>query len=125
MLARLWDEALAAPPWPGPDVWVHGDLHPANLLVEAGRLSAVLDFGDLCVGDPATDLVSGWMLFDGPAREAFRRASGTDDATWARGRGWAVSISLACLASSADNPVIAMVGRRGIDALLAGRRSNS
>src|SRR3954468_14362555 len=78
---------------------LHGDLHPANLLVESDRLCGVIDFGDLCVGDPAVDLVSGWMLFPPPARDVFRQATSVDDGTWARGRGWALAIGLACLAN--------------------------
>jgi aminoglycoside phosphotransferase (APT) family kinase protein len=118
---EAWERALAAAAWPGPDVWLHGDLHPANILVDHGRLSAVLDFGDLAVGDPATDLVCGWMLFGTDTRPVLRSAAGADDATWARGRGWALSIGLACLASSADNPVIAGIGRRAVDEVLADR----
>jgi aminoglycoside phosphotransferase (APT) family kinase protein len=49
--------------WDGPPIWLHGDLHPFNLVVNQGRLSAVIDFGDLCAGDPATDLAVAWMLF--------------------------------------------------------------
>lgn len=117
-LRELWEEALRVPEWTGPDVWLHGDLHPANLLVDDRRLAAVIDFGDLVVGDPATDLITGWMLLSPEARRLFREATGVDDATWARGRGWAVALSAVCLANSADNPVITSVGRRGVEALL-------
>ncbi len=96
-VTAAWEEALAAPLWPGPPVWVHGDLMAGNLLVTGGQLSAVIDFGGLGVGDPAVDLLPAWMLFSGAARAAFRAALGVDDAAWARGRGWALSVALIAL----------------------------
>ncbi len=117
-----WDRALATPPADGVDVWLHGDLHPANLIVDDGRLAAVIDFGDLTGGDPATDLSVAWMLFDEPERARFRRAAGpaaADDATWERARGWATTLAIAFLANSADNQVIAAIGWRTLGALLA------
>ena len=74
--------------------WYHGDLAAENLLVRNGALSAVLDFGGLSVGDPTVDLVVAWEVLDPPARELFRRQVGVDDATWLRGRAWALSITL-------------------------------
>ena len=65
---RAWEESLAAPAWAGTEVWVHGDLLPGNLLVVDGRLSAVIDFGSLNVGDPACDLQPAWNLFPGARR---------------------------------------------------------
>lgn len=116
-----WREAVAATPWSGPGVWLHGDLHPANLLVDGGRLSAVIDFGDLTAGDPATDLSAAWMLFDPPERTVFREAAGrTDDDTWVRARGNALAHAVACLASSADDAVIGAVGARTLARALDG-----
>jgi aminoglycoside phosphotransferase (APT) family kinase protein len=83
----MWKEALAAH-WQGSPVWFHGDVSPGNLLVEQGRLSAVIDFGTCGVGDPACDLSIAWTLFEGPSRNAFRKAIRANEATWARGRGW-------------------------------------
>ena len=83
-VTAAWEAALEAPEWDRPPVWVHGDLLPGNLLVEQGRLSAVIDFGGLGVGDPACDLMIAWSLFSGESREVFRAALGVDDATWAR-----------------------------------------
>jgi len=74
--------------------WYHGDLAAENLLVRDGALSAVLDFGGLSVGDPTVDLIVAWEVLDPPAREVFRREVGVDDATWLRGRAWALSITL-------------------------------
>ena len=85
-----WGESLAAPVWTGPDAWLHGDLLPANLLVTGGRLSAVIDFGGLTVGDPACDLLPAWNLFDRESRAAFHAAAGADEAARLRGRGWAL-----------------------------------
>jgi aminoglycoside phosphotransferase (APT) family kinase protein len=87
---RAWDESLAAPGWTGPEVWFHGDLLPGNLLVSGGRLSAVIDFGGLAVGDPACDLLPAWNLFRGESRRAFLAAVGADEAARLRGRGWAL-----------------------------------
>ncbi|MER7151067.1 phosphotransferase [Streptomyces lydicus] len=51
---------------------LHGDLHPANILVDRGRIRAVIDFGDITSGDPATDLSVAWMLFTAEQRVALR-----------------------------------------------------
>lgn len=85
----LWDAALATT-WDGRPMWVHGDVAPSNLLVADGRLRAVIDFGCAAVGDPACDLVIAWTYFEGESRERFRRGLSLDEATWARGRGWAL-----------------------------------
>ena len=121
---RAWRAALAAPAWGGAPVWLHGDLHPANILVHRGRISSVIDFGDITAGDPAADLSVAWMLLPadcrGDFRDAYRAVGGhaEGDDTWARARGWALALSLAFLAHSADNPVIAAIGRRTIGAVL-------
>jgi aminoglycoside phosphotransferase (APT) family kinase protein len=93
---RLWDEAIRLPGARerGTPRWYHTDLAAENLLVRNGRLAAVLDFGAFSVGDPTVDLVIAWEVLDPPAREVFRRRLGVDDATWLRGRAWALSITL-------------------------------
>jgi aminoglycoside phosphotransferase (APT) family kinase protein len=117
--AAAWSDALAAPPFAGPPVWIHGDLHPANLVVDQGRLVAVVDFGDLTAGDPATDLSVAWTLLPAGARPVLRDAyGGVDDATWRRARGWAVSHAIACLATSADHPRMAAVGAATLAAVV-------
>lgn len=119
-VTRVWDDALARPTSSGPSVWLHGDLHPANLLVRDGELAAVLDFGDLTSGDPATDLSVAWMAFSASDRAVFRSAYGNaDDDMWARARGWACGLALAFLAHSSDNPLMAAIGSRTLDAVLA------
>jgi aminoglycoside phosphotransferase (APT) family kinase protein len=115
---RAWAAALAAPRWREPPVWVHGDLHPANILVHHGGLSGVLDFGDLTAGDPAADLSVGWMLLAADWHRAFRDSAGASDASWARATGWALALGLVYLAHSADNPQLAAVGRRTLRAVL-------
>lgn len=98
----------------------HGDLFPGNLLARQGRLSAVIDFGGLGVGDPACDLIPAWNLFSGQARDVFRAALPADDATWARGRGWALSIALIALPYyQHTNPVIVADASHTIDEVLA------
>lgn len=99
---RTWDAAAAATGWDRDPVWVHGDVGSGNLLVRDGRLSAVIDFGGLAVGDPACDLVLAWTLLDDPARVAWRKANGLDDATWARARGWALWKALITLVGQLD-----------------------
>ncbi|MFD9909368.1 aminoglycoside phosphotransferase family protein [Streptomyces sp. NPDC059063] len=93
-VTAVWEEALAAPAWDRPPVWLHGDLATGNLLAVDGELSAVIDFGTLAVGDPACDLIPAWMFLPATARDTFRAAVGVDDATWARGRGIALAGSL-------------------------------
>ncbi|MBN8580498.1 MAG: aminoglycoside phosphotransferase family protein [Anaerolineae bacterium] len=88
---KIWEEAIQAPEWDKEPVWFHGDLLPGNLLVKNGRLHAVIDFNGLGAGDPACDLMLAWALFSGESREMFRNALGVDAATWARGRGHALS----------------------------------
>jgi aminoglycoside phosphotransferase (APT) family kinase protein len=111
----VWDAALEAPVWASSGVWIHGDLQPSNLLVRAGVLSAVIDFGGLGVGDPACDLMIAWTLLHGDARAAFRRELDVDDASWARGRGWALSVALIALPYYATtNPAVAELSRRTI-----------
>jgi aminoglycoside phosphotransferase (APT) family kinase protein len=85
----VWQAAVASS-WAGEPVWFHGDVAEGNLLLRDGRLAAVIDFGTSGVGDPACDTVIAWTLLRGRARAAFREALGADDATWARGRGWAL-----------------------------------
>jgi aminoglycoside phosphotransferase (APT) family kinase protein len=115
-----WDEALEAPDWFGPPVWIHGDLLPGNLLLEGGRLTGVIDWGLLGVGDPACDLMIAWSLLPAEARNAFRAELEIDDATWARGRGWALSVGLIALPYYKDtNPVFADVARHLIGEVLA------
>lgn len=97
----VWDAAITSA-WQGPDVWFHGDVAHGNLLVEDGRLAAVIDFGTSGVGDPACDLVIAWTFFDGSSRETFREAVGQDDGTWARARGWALWKSLLGLEHELD-----------------------
>ncbi|TMK24051.1 MAG: aminoglycoside phosphotransferase family protein [Actinobacteria bacterium] len=93
-----WERALAAPPWDGPPVWHHGDLDMRNWLVRDGRIAGVIDWGAMGVGDPACDVMVAWKLHSPEARDAFRDALPTDDATWGRARGWALSQSVAILA---------------------------
>ncbi|MDP1793532.1 MAG: aminoglycoside phosphotransferase family protein [Acidimicrobiales bacterium] len=116
----LWEDALAAPV----NVrrrWLHGDLHPANVIVNDGQLAAVIDWVDLGAGDTAYDLAAAWFCFsDQSARASFVDATGeTDEATWVRARACALSHGIACLASSADNPRMHIVGQRTLDAVLA------
>lgn len=94
LVLAAWEASLAAAPWGGAPVWIHGDLLPGNLLVAEDRLSAVIDFATLRAADPAGDLLAAWYVFTGESRRAFRGELGVDDDTWARGRGWALSLQL-------------------------------
>ncbi|MER7210463.1 MULTISPECIES: aminoglycoside phosphotransferase family protein [Streptosporangium] len=109
-LLPLWERLAALPPWQGPALWLHGDPHPGNLLIGGDGLAAVLDFGDLTGGDPATDLAAAWLVFDEDAREVFRSGVDADETTWERARGWALVMGTALAAHSADNPGMAAVG---------------
>jgi aminoglycoside phosphotransferase (APT) family kinase protein len=80
-----WERALVAPPWDGPPVWHHGDLDVRNWLVRDGRVSGVIDWGSMGVGDPACDVMVAWKLHSSAARDAFREAFPTDEATLGTG----------------------------------------
>ena len=114
---ELWDTCVRVSPWSGPALWIHGDLHPGNLVVSESRLIAVVDFGDLTAGDPATDLSIAWAVLPASARSVFRAAARNavdpiDDDCWARARGWALALGLAYLAHSADDPRLEATGTR-------------
>ena len=113
--SAIWRDATAEPHGGAP-VWFHGDVARANLLVRDGRLSAVIDFGCAGVGDPACDTVIAWTTFSGASRRAFVRAYDVDDATWARGRGWALWKVLILLDSPEQRWV--ELARRTLAALL-------
>lgn len=117
---QAWEAALRTPAWDRPPVWIHGDLQSGNLLAVRGRLRAVIDFGCLGVGDPASELIVAWNPFTAESRDAFRETLGVDDATWARGRGWALSVALVALPYYRDtNVALADASRRTIEEVLA------
>lgn len=88
---EVWEEAAAAPGWQGTPLWLHGDLHPANVIVRDGMLAGVIDFGEMCAGDPATDLSAAWIVLPaGAANRFFDTYGRADEATITRARGWAV-----------------------------------
>ncbi|HEV2652664.1 MAG TPA: aminoglycoside phosphotransferase family protein [Rhizomicrobium sp.] len=123
--AKAWDADMRTPVWQGLPVWIHGDLHPGNLLLQRGRLHAVLDFGGLGVGDPACDLLAAWYLFSPEVRAIFREALQVDDASWARGRGWALSMAMIALPFyRTTSPSIVAISQRVIDAVLADHKAN-
>jgi aminoglycoside phosphotransferase (APT) family kinase protein len=123
-VSSAWASALSASRWDGPPVWLHGDLHPANILVDHGRIGAVIDFGDITAGDPAADLAVAWMLLPAAARLEFRsayagaRRHGANQDLWDRARGWALALALVFLAHSADNPMMAGTGQQTLAAVL-------
>ena len=96
-VTAAWEAALAAPDWDDPPVWIHGDLDARNLLVRDGRIAGLLDWGSTCVGDPACDVKVAWAVLDAETRPIFRELLEIDDATWARGRGWALSQAMIAL----------------------------
>ena len=119
-VTAAWEAALRVPAWGRPAVWLHGDLQSGNLLAVQGQLSAVIDFGCMGVGDPACDAMVAWTYLSADARDAFRAALPVDDATWARGRGWALSVALIALPYyQSTNPVLCDIARHAIDEVLA------
>lgn len=114
-LLDAWRDGLAADPWRHEPVWVHGDPHPGNLVTARGRLAGLLDFGDLCAGDPASDLATAWLTFDTAGRDTFvartHELHAWDDATWRRARAWAAGLVPMFLAHPVEYPLMADVGR--------------
>jgi aminoglycoside phosphotransferase (APT) family kinase protein len=126
-VTAAWEAALGEPEWEGRPVWVHGDLDSRNVLVAGGRLSAVIDFGCLAVGDPACDVMAAWKVLSADARALFRAALSVDSATWARGRGWALSQAVMALSyyTLETNAVLVTEARRWLVEVLAERDSGS
>jgi aminoglycoside phosphotransferase (APT) family kinase protein len=117
---QVWDDALAAPGWDGPPVWLHADLIPGNLLVRRGRLAGVLDFGAMATGDPSYDVTPAWHVFDAASRRTFLDIVGADAATILRARGLVVSGAVIALPYyQHTNPSMVATARRGIDAVFA------
>jgi aminoglycoside phosphotransferase (APT) family kinase protein len=115
-----WEAALTAPSWARQPVWIHGDLDARNLLATDGRLSGVLDFGALAVGDPAAEVMVAWKMFRADARASFRAMLGVDDATWRRARGWLLSQAVMILSyyTLETNPILVHEAARWISELL-------
>jgi aminoglycoside phosphotransferase (APT) family kinase protein len=115
----VWEEALAADPWAGPGVWVHGDLLPGNVLLRSGSLAGIIDWSAAGVGDPACEAMLGWAM-PAPARAAYRKALRFDDATWARGRGWALQQAVFFVPYyEMTIPTAVAAARRRLEAILA------
>ncbi|MEV6785623.1 aminoglycoside phosphotransferase family protein [Streptomyces sp. NPDC051098] len=118
-LTAVWDDGLRAPDHEGPPVWLHADLMPGNLLVDGGRLTAVIDFGCMGAGDPACDLFPAWNLLPVGARDVFREALGVDEAAWRRGRARTLSQAVIALPyHRTTNPAMARNARHVIRAVL-------
>lgn len=122
-LRTLWAQALDAPGYDGPPVWLHGDLHPANLVTRDGRLAGIIDWGDLTAGDPAGDLQVAWTWCGPAERGHLLNALGCDEATILRARGNALAHGAATVASSADNPRMAAVGAATLQQVLLDART--
>lgn len=123
-VTAVWERALAAPPWDGPPVWHHGDLDARNWLIRGGRISAVIDWSLMGVGDPACDLMVAWKLHSPAARDVFCDVMPADDATWERARGWVVSQAVAILAyyTPENNPTLFHEAERWLELVLSERQ---
>jgi aminoglycoside phosphotransferase (APT) family kinase protein len=118
-ITAIWDLCLQAKEWGREPVWTHGDLLPGNLLVQEGRISAIIDFGLFGIGDPACDLIAAWSILTRETRPIFREALKADEATWMRGCGWALSVGLIILPYyEKTNPGLVAVGKRLIQEVL-------
>jgi len=119
-LTKAWEISFHAPGWDGPPLWAHGDLLASNLLMRDGRLAAVIDFGAAGVGDPACDLMVAWNVLPPEARRSFRDSIGMDDATWLRGRGWALAQAVIALPYYREtNPGMTASARHTLGQVLA------
>jgi aminoglycoside phosphotransferase (APT) family kinase protein len=119
---RAFGDAVGAPPFEGPRRWIHGDLHPGNVLVDSGELVGVIDFGDLTGGDPATDLAGCWLLFGhhGLVEAALDAYGAADDALVARARGWAIAFSVMLATIEDDTTGLKETGQSSLERLLEG-----
>jgi uncharacterized repeat protein (TIGR03803 family) len=104
MVRKAWESAVQAPQ-AELTTWIHGDLHPQNVLVADGELRGVIDWADIAAGDCATDLASIWMLLPSVvAREsAIAEYGSVPNATWSRALGWAVNLGTVLLETGLVN----------------------
>ena len=119
---KIWESALEAPPGEL-GTWFHGDLHPQNVLVEDGELTAVIDWADVGAGDSATDLASVWMLLPTvAARESAIAAYGdVSGATWSRALGWGINLGTLLFETGlVDNPRHAKIGELTLRRIIEG-----
>ena len=118
-VSAAWNHSLEAPLWNEKPVWVHGDLLRSNLLIQGGRLYAVLDFGGVGAGDPAMDVIAAWSVFNEVGREAFRAALDVDDGTWSRARGYALLQALMIIPYyRKTNPEFVTMAKRTVEEIL-------
>lgn len=119
-ITEIWEQSLSIPYWNKEAVWIHGDFLPGNILIQNNRLSAVLDFSDVGVGDPACDCVIAWALMNSESRKIFKNhLENTDENTWLRGRAWALSIAVIMLPYYMHtNPVLVALARHVITHIL-------
>lgn len=125
LAAKVWRDALEAT-WQGVPVWFHGDAQPGNLLLDNGRLSAVIDFGTCGIGDPACDTTIAWTFLSGESSRVFKERLPVDSATWVRGRGWAIWKAMKVLAGALEvDPQDAAFTARVIEKILADHRAET
>ena len=118
--SAVWSLSLESSAWDGTPVWIHGDLLKPNLLVQDGRLCAVIDFGGVGIGDPAADVVPAWSVFSKVGREAFRQALGVDDDTWYRARGYALHQAVLIIPYYAKtNPEFVAMAKRTVEEVIS------
>lgn len=119
LAAEVWRVAVEQPEWTAAPVFIHGDLLPGNLLLDGGRLSGVIDFECMGVGDPAADVIAAWSVFAGSARDVFRERLQVDEAMWRRGRGWALEVGLRVIPYYAtSNPACSAMALRMVNRVL-------
>lgn len=118
-LSALWEACLEAPTWNKPPVWTHGDLLPTNLLIHDAKLTAIIDFDLMGVGDPACDMIAAWSLMSKDHRLIFRSQLSIDKATWMRGVGWALSIAVIIIPYyEKTNLVLVNIARKMLNEIL-------
>ncbi|WP_265521378.1 aminoglycoside phosphotransferase family protein [Oerskovia flava] len=119
----LWSRLVGTPGWSGPPLWLHGDPHPGNLVMSPDdRLAAVVDFGDMTSGDPATDLATAWLVLDDAGRAVYRARLGEryadDDPVWLRARGWALSMATSMFESGPETQWVRRLGAEALHRVL-------
>ncbi|MFI4919676.1 MAG: aminoglycoside phosphotransferase family protein [Legionellales bacterium] len=117
---KLWERACETK-WNQPPVWIHGDFAIGNMLLKDSRLSAIIDFGGMALGDPACDLVIAWTFLNEKARDIFFQKMALDEDTWLRAKAWALWKATFELCQVADkNSPNAVIQKRIIEDVIYG-----